>query len=338
MKYALAKAYLTGRETMYWTNAYERMQTAAGHEPRTESFFRMIDSIRNSGFDPAHPIPVDINYNVLDGTHRLASCLALRTFPKVEIFKGMAKQFGMEWLAMSTPDEIRDLEKVRQELLLDYRAPYRGEVVATVWGVSLPLWDKILSFLGHGNIRRAFQRRCDAQDYAKLIALTYAGDGISDKSLHRKIWMLSKFTTALGIVLLDIPQAQMTDVKLSLRDYIVPQTTAYHYDSVIHTIDKEPYAGAFFNIVQPYKPVGTAVEIDEFSRKLVWFFDSTASKNVIFRKPEIGPDGQFLDIEASAAMQINNRFKLVIFDLDGVLIDSERISVSAYLTIIENAG
>lgn len=338
VKYALAHAYLNAQDLEFWTNQYEQMQQIAGYLPQTDGFFRLIDNIRSEGYDSASPIPIDNNYDVLDGTHRLATCLALRIFPKVHKFDRYSRQFSRERFAQFDADVLDRVESVREALLGRCRQTPTPTVVATIWGVSLPLWDDILTFIGHSRIKRAFQRACTPEDFARIIALAYAGDGISDQSLLRKIWTLTKFESAVGIIVLNLSQEEVMDLKPRLRDYIVPQTTAYHYDSVIHTIDNDLFANKFLGALEPYKPVGSVIQHEGFSERLERFFNVTDSRNSFFRSRETNLAGNELSIEASARVQIQNRFKLVIFDLDGVLVDSEAISVSAYLRVLEEAG
>jgi len=77
----------------------------------------LLESMRNQGFIAQHPIPLDKNGELLNGTHRLACAMALRIdevwvwrLPDKEVW---APEWGLDWLiANAVPnDDIRRIGK-----------------------------------------------------------------------------------------------------------------------------------------------------------------------------------------------------------------------------------
>lgn len=63
------RAFTNGKFTEYdkpEKNSYSKYK---------EEFDRILDSIRDSGFDKNYPVPTDLRGNLLNGSHRIASCL-----------------------------------------------------------------------------------------------------------------------------------------------------------------------------------------------------------------------------------------------------------------------
>ena len=69
VKYGYAQAYIKNSSDLeYWKTLYIKMQEDKGHIPNLDGFNQLIVSMCKNGFNPAYPIPVDKNYDILDGS------------------------------------------------------------------------------------------------------------------------------------------------------------------------------------------------------------------------------------------------------------------------------
>ena len=120
VKYGYAKAFLSNSSDLdKWRTLYETMQKDKGRVPDIEGFNKLIKSIQKKGFDPAYAIPVDENYDILDGSHRLAIALALNIPIYVQTFSKASKNYEKNRLTSFSQEDFKFIEKERKSLTKD---------------------------------------------------------------------------------------------------------------------------------------------------------------------------------------------------------------------------
>jgi len=336
LKYAYASAFLNQSSDFHtYEKLYLKMQSLKGRIPDLIGFNRLIMNIQNEGFDTSQPIPIDCNYDILDGSHRLAACLALDIFPTVQMYTKMSKPYEKNVFSSFTPEEISLIDAARIEVLNRFKPSLVNEIVATVWGMTLPLWNDVLDFIGKDNIKRAFLRHFTPEEYAAFTALVYSTDGISFKNLSRKTWALTKFDPSAGTIVLNMSQEGANDLKVALRRHLIEKVKFYNFDSIFHTIDdKEKKAMEILSVADVYKPVGDMPINQDFQMKVKKYLSAQLSTHIEYQealKNVSNSRTPMLDA-------IQDRIKLAIFDLDGILVDSELIHANAYIQILSEYG
>lgn len=106
-KHIYAQHYLVGGKSTYPRRQYEEhIRCITGGSCKEDdgmkacvddyvsSFDALLDSMRESGFNDLHPVPVDRNYVALDGSHRIAAALALNLPVPVVRFSRDGPKYG----------------------------------------------------------------------------------------------------------------------------------------------------------------------------------------------------------------------------------------------------
>lgn len=332
VKYGYAKAYLSHSSDLEtWKNIYETMQKDKGRIPDIQSFNALIQSIRQKGFLAEYAIPIDENYDILDGSHRLATALALNISVYVQMFSKSSKNYEKNRLTSCRRQDFDLIENERHLLLSSKKSPSHSSLM-TVWGASLNIWNELLPQIGFSHIKRSFLRNFNQEEYLAYIATVYAGDGISHSSLTRKSWFLEKFRNQAGILLLDLPPEEIQNLKIKIRENFINTVPQYHFDSIVHTVDNIEITPQLISLIEPYKPTGNQPIHKDILSVLKGFLAENIHTTDKYKKA--------IKTESSMNLAdiVNDRIKLVIFDLDGVIVDSEIISAKAYQMLLHDKG
>ncbi|WP_026894443.1 hypothetical protein [Clostridiisalibacter paucivorans] len=106
----------------YGFKFYEKMQKARGQKIHNiERFIKTIKSIEENGFDDDSPVLVDLNLQLIDGSHRLA-CALYFNFNKIpiKIQPQMTNiEYSIEWFKKAgfTDIELEKIKDKQQEIL-----------------------------------------------------------------------------------------------------------------------------------------------------------------------------------------------------------------------------
>ncbi len=332
VKYGYAKAFLSDSPDLeIWKNIYETMQKDKGRIPNVEGFNELIKSMQEKGFVAEYTIPVDENYDILDGSHRLATALALDIPVYVRMCSKSSKRYEKDRLISCTQKDFSLIEQERETLLNMKKASSRCSLM-TVWGASLDVWNELFSQIDYKKVKRSFLRSFTQEEYLAYIATVYAGDGISHSSLTRKSWCLEKFGCKAGVLLLDYPPEELQDLKIKIREDFIAKVPQYHFDSIVHTIDNLEITPSILSLVEPYKPVGDL----PIHKSVFPYLTSFLADNIHTTKEY----KEVINNEVPGKLSdlVNSRIKLAIFDLDGVIADSEIISAKAYQMMLKRKG
>lgn len=333
VKYGYAKAFISNSpELSKWQALYEKMQQDKGRTPDINKFNSLIASMRDKGFLKEYAIPVDSNYDILDGSHRLAISLALENPIYVKMFSKYSKNYGRERLHSCTEEEFKLIDKERENLLRK-KQDFSESSLMTIWGGSLPVWNELFQMLDPKKIRRSFIRPFSHEEYLAYIAALYAGDGISNTSLTRKSWALEKFGSKAGVLLLNLNPEELQNLKIQIREKFINKVPFYHFDSIVHTVDNLVATPLLLSLIEPYKPSGNAPLKRDILPGITQFLLKNPHTTSEYREVLKFPDGykKIPDL-------VNKRIELTIFDLDGVIADSELISAQAYRMKLAHKG
>ncbi len=146
LEYAYANAFLKKSATLsFWRDIYIKIQEKYRLDNSIEKFDTLIDSIQKKGFDKMHPIPVDLNYNLIDGSHRLSIALALGITPYVYVCRKESPTFPKENFHFLSKDVVQKLEKIEAYLTQKKLKKIENNQVFYFKQRDLNFWDKIVS-------------------------------------------------------------------------------------------------------------------------------------------------------------------------------------------------
>ena len=204
-----------------------------------DAFKKLISSFYRNGFDELFPIPVDRNYQILDGSHRAACSLALKINPYVEVYNCESSDYPRDWFNNNGFNE-KDLKKA-DDLFKILKHPNNENntfSTALIWPPAIPFWNDILLKLSNYRLHRAFIKDF-SQGTDKVIVASYAGDGMEQQRIIDKSQRLSLVGSKIGFVQFKASHDDLKTLKNTIREDISPKVENYFFDSIIHIIDNK---------------------------------------------------------------------------------------------------
>ncbi|MFH1866979.1 MAG: hypothetical protein ABIJ81_02760 [Patescibacteria group bacterium] len=243
VKYGYARKIASGvldEEYNFWTDFYDKMQIKRAGFSHREGFDKMIQEFAQNGFDPAHPIPIDENYNFFDGSHRVACAALFDARPKVAIYKASAHSYDRQWFQDNnfTNEQLERVDEIKKQLFDKYQAEKTDEQVAIVWGAALDHWEPIIQSIQSGELRRAFIKDFKG-DIKKFIIDSYEIDGMAPERIVSKADKLSAVDSQVGIIVVNTPFSSVDVLKHDIRSKVMPNMKDYFFDNIIHVIDNK---------------------------------------------------------------------------------------------------
>lgn len=240
VRYGYAEALMKDKKSedyLFWKEIYDKMQTARVGQPKRAEFDGLIRSFQKIGFDERFPIPVDEDYELLDGSHRLACAALFNADPKVVVHSSASHSYDESWFvgAGFSESELARINDVRDRLNSKYKELGEDYHVGIVWGMALEHWEEVIGMLKDVGLRRAFIRDFGG-NIEGFIHDAYLGDGMANENITKKAQNLSGFSTKAGIIVVDSSH-KISDVKKEIREKVSKMIKDYFYDCIIHVID-----------------------------------------------------------------------------------------------------
>ena len=144
-EYAYAKAVIENDENInFWRDIYEHIQQYYHLNNPIESFDNLIKSMQKYGFDCNYPIPVDTNYHIIDGSHRLSVSMALGITPYVYMCKKQSELFPKKNFSILNARQIKALNNVYNEIMQNFRITFENKCIFYLAGRELDFWNDIV--------------------------------------------------------------------------------------------------------------------------------------------------------------------------------------------------
>lgn len=256
VRYGYAKARVEGKpelEFAFWKRLYEDMQRQRVGVARTKEFDNLIRSFEKNGFDQNFPIPVDVNYNMLDGAHRLACSAVFDTKPKISMHNTTSHDYSRGWFENQgfSKEELLQVDAIGDYLKQKYLELNNDINVGIVWGAALDYWEDILKILGVNNLKRLFIR--DFKDkIQEFVKESYVGDGMQDDKIETKAGRLSEVSSKVGFVAFEGGnEKSILELKREVRLRISVMMDNYFFDNILHFIDNKEHGVSLLNKYSP---------------------------------------------------------------------------------------
>lgn len=245
VKYAYAKAFIRNDDDKnYWRQLYEKMQIKRIGVAKTVAFDALISSIRESGFKKQYPIPISRQGLILlDGSHRLGTCLALGIWPTVEIYDALPHPYDKNWFVENdfSPSELHSIDVIKDELVDCFSLTKHNLGCVVIWGNALDYWDEIIEEFRRHNLRAGMQFDLGSSAMTEsFVMASYADDGMDEEKISTKAHRLANMSTLIGLLVYTTgTKDDISSTKKIVRAKISPKVSEYFFDSILHTVDSE---------------------------------------------------------------------------------------------------
>lgn len=241
VKSGYARAYVEQASDLpFWLNLYDKMQVARIGVSKRIQFNKLLASFASKGFNSDYPIPVGINYQLLDGSHRIAASFAFKKSPVVELYANYSHSYNRDWFQSVgfTDRDLKIVDSIRSEIKKD-AARGNNLSVGIVWGPALKYWDEIFSMFDNGYLDTAFCVELGAPVEVKaFVMMAYQGDGMPKERIINKGIQLAGLSTKIGIFALrDMSFELVCNLKQNIRRSISVKMKDYFFDNIIHVIN-----------------------------------------------------------------------------------------------------
>ena len=230
---------------------YDKMQKNRVQCDTINNFQTLITSIKNNGFSTKYPLPIDLDANLIDGSHRLACSLYfdIDKIPYTVIQSNSNIQYGFDWFQKQEFDKntLAELEKVKKVLFLRKGIYF----CATIWGTAKKFYNDISNDIG-AQYNIVYQDDLFlGGNYGDLIDDIYAIDDIDGWKVLTKKHLLYQSPKEIRFILFEIPQPDFrikqrshsylsskgAALKKMIREKYCSEIPDYFYDIIIHTGD-----------------------------------------------------------------------------------------------------
>lgn len=158
LKCAYAKAFINGNRTIpFWANLYDKMQLSRIGMTRRDKFNELLLSVTRRGFCSEYPIPIDENFQILDGSHRVAAAYACNVSPIVEVYKNPSHDYRRSWFESVgfTHKELKQIDIIKNKI--KKRLGFKNKLrVGVIWGCAFEFWEEIFKEINNGKLATAF--------------------------------------------------------------------------------------------------------------------------------------------------------------------------------------
>lgn len=251
VRYGYAHALVNGNmdeNYRFWRSFYTKMQNRRVGTVKVSEFDCLIENFEKCGFKNIETIPVDENYEILDGSHRLACSALFNAFPHVSIFNKKSHTYDKSWFEKNdfSAEELQQADKVRLFLYDKFKGADQDSFVAIVWGMALEHWGEIFSHLQPSTIRRAFIK--DFKDrIEEFVMQSYEADGMSCNHLTKKANRLAANSSMAGLIILNDNLENIKSLKMEVRGKLSATIENYFFDCIIHVIDDKKAGLPFYD-------------------------------------------------------------------------------------------
>ena len=231
---------------------YRKMQMKRGPFQNSEKpFFDLITRIEKVGFDPYSKIQIDMNQQLIDGSHRMACALyfGIKEIP-LEVVPGKYNViYDIKWFERAgfTSSEINTLKSKKHELFKKLGLYFS----IILWPPAQEFFDEI-----EEDISKKYRIILSSDYYPNnsfnhLVKNIYSIDDIDDWKIEKKIRGMEVYPKRIRLILIEIPYPRfrkkilnnhdisvtVEQIKAEHRDNYKDRIENYFYDTIMHIGD-----------------------------------------------------------------------------------------------------
>lgn len=254
-------------------NEYRMMQKERVNNNTEEDFRMLISNIVNNGFSTKYPLSIDLNANLIDGSHRLACSLYynIEQIPYSVIRSKSDIHYELDWFRKYSFDSsvLTELEETKKKLFL-FKGIY---FCAIIWGAAKGFYNDISNDIGK-QCKIVYQENLFLDDnYGDFIDDIYAIDDIERWKVITKKQLLYQFSHEIKFILFEFPtpnfrikkrnhsylSSKGATLKNMLRKKYHSRISNYFYDIIVHIGDNYDHNAEIIKNIQKY----TTINIDK---------------------------------------------------------------------------
>jgi len=230
-----------------------------------DSLDGLYANMKVNGFDDNYPIPVNSEFKLLDGSHRLASAIAngieevpvsiLTTNKKVLFTKQLLKQYSF------TTAELSSIEETQNKLFLDLGIYFP----AIIWPTASQFADAIEKDLGYETKFR-FDLDLSKDNFENFVRAVYEIDHIADWKVDKKLEAMTRAQNTVYVIFIDFRSPDYRKkkdncaliskkgeiLKQHIRSKYKSKIENYIYDIIMHTGDNYIHNKKIAEITKTY--------------------------------------------------------------------------------------
>ena len=169
-EYAYANAFIKNDKNLdFWRNIYLNIQKYYNLNNSIETFDALIQSIQKHGFDSNYPIPVDTNYHIIDGSHRLSISMALGITPYFYMCQKKSTLFPKEKFTILSKEQIKALNGVYQTVMKKFSITIDNKNIFYIAGKELNFWNDCMKIKTISENSCFFILRLPYDEYKKIV-------------------------------------------------------------------------------------------------------------------------------------------------------------------------
>lgn len=256
VKYFAIESYM--REESEGIELYKKMQqerlklTDLQAEEEWDRFKRLIDSVRENGYEKDSYIVCDEAMKIMDGAHRAALCLYFNILmlPVKITPQKYENDYRIQWFwnHKFLTSEIQNIEQKIERIM----KPGRKEFVAFLWPPAMKFCQEIKAEISEfAKIKKAETKRLTDDKLPDFIRAVYSVDDIEDWKVEKKIEHMRGCGNTVEVLYLSIEKpryrlkgatslplsVKAEELKKIIRGRFQDRVEDYFYDNIIHISD-----------------------------------------------------------------------------------------------------
>ena len=254
----------------YGFNLYEKMQKSRGQKMHNlDRFKKLIKSIEQNGFNDKSSILVDLNLQIIDGSHRLACALyfGIEKLPIIIQPQITNIPYSIDWFSSSGFEihEIEAIEKKHKDLIQEKGIYF----VAILWPPVQDYFDEITEELKE-HYKLLFVSDysfVDNNEFNIFVNELYAIDDIQNWKIQTKLEYMKNYKKTIRVIMFDIGDpkfrtksvnnkpisTKIEKIKKKYREKYSSKVDNYFYDIIMHIGDNYDHSSYMLNIIENYK-------------------------------------------------------------------------------------
>ena len=254
VRYIAIHDYYSGETT--GRTLYQQMQSKRANESVGESayedFVALIDSFDHNGYDESHPVILDSNFHIIDGSHRVALSIYhhVNRIKALIIDEEFSVDYGLDWFFSNgfQPKDILFIESVKNTIIYNLSTVLKG----IIWSPAVEYSETIFQIINlYGKVSNIKSFEYGEEEYYNVVRALYRIDDIAGWKIEKKIDHMK--TGPYRLIAFDIhsssplfrrksgtstPLSKKSEIiKLCVRSNIKDLIEDYYHDILLHIAD-----------------------------------------------------------------------------------------------------
>ena len=193
-EYAYANAFIQHDKNIdFWRKIYIDIQKYYHLDNSIEMFDSLICSIQKYGFNPNYPIPIDTDYHIIDGSHRLSISMALGITPYIYMCKKKSTLFPKENFSVLDAIQMKALNNIHKEVMQKFSITTEDKNIFYLSGKELDFWNECMKIKTIRENSCFFILRLPYAEYEKVVIKNKANGKFEHLSLGIIITNLTRY-------------------------------------------------------------------------------------------------------------------------------------------------